>query len=278
MKDQLLLPAILDHLLSLNRFNNQQFFLRDFEHSINNSINSIKLGSMLVGHYLQDIQGLVDELHDDPEIVSSAFMKQCDTILMSMSHVVQGISNATLKIDQIVPHLTEFTGQNTCAKKTSVDFNHLVSQCSTMTRNQTNNYTDNFRLDLNDSPVVLPDCAEQMTQVILNLMMNALLSLPDRSCEVVVSTACDYEAGRVLFSIRDEGVGISASVLPYIVEPFFTTWQMHGCVGIGLTVSDRIIRNHGGELSISSEPDKGTTVRVSLPHCKSVNRESHYVC
>lgn len=278
MKNQHLFPDMLDHLLSLNRFNNQQFFLRGFEHSFNNSINSIQLGSMLVGHYLQDIQGLVEDLHDDPELIRSVFKNQCDTILTTMSHVVQGISNATLKLDQFVPHLAEFSGQNTSTKNTSVDFNILVSQCSAMTRHQTNNYTDNFRLDLKDAPAVLSDCAGQMTQVILNLMMNALLSLPDRSCKIVVSTACDYEAGRVLFSIRDEGVGISDSVLPNIVEPFFTTWQTHGCVGIGLTVSDRIVRNHGGEMSISSEPDKGTTVRVSLPHCKSVNRESPHVC
>lgn len=278
MNDQLLKPPMFDHLLNLNRFNNQLFFLRGFGHTFNNSLNSIQLGSTLIGHYIHDIQDLVEELHDDPGLVRNVFKNQCDSILTTMLHVVQGINESTLKLDQFVSHLTEFTGQHTSAKKTSVDFNQLVLQCSTMTYHQTNNFTHNFRLDLNDAPTVLPDCAGQMSQVILNLIRNALLSLADRSCEVVVSTSCDYETDRVLLCIRDEGVGIPASVLPHIVEPFFTTWQERGCAGIGLTVSERIIRNHGGELSISSEPDKGTTVQVSLPLGKQAYRECTHAC
>ncbi|OGU17852.1 MAG: hypothetical protein A2076_15065 [Geobacteraceae bacterium GWC2_53_11] len=278
MNDQLLQPAMFDHLLNLNRFNNQRFFLRGLGHTFNNSINSIQLGSTLVGHYLHDIQGLVEELHDDPELICGDFKNQCDTILTTMSHVVQGISESTLKLDQFVSHLAEFSGLASATDKTSVDLNQLVSQCCVMTHHQATNFTNNFQLNLNDAPTVSPDCATQMTQVILNLLMNALLSLPDRSCEIVVSTSCDYETDRVLLCISDEGVGIPASVLPHISEPFFTTWQDHGCAGIGLTVSDRIIRNHGGDLSILSEHGKGTTVRVSLPHGKPVNRESQHAC
>lgn len=278
MNDQLLHPALFDHLMNLNRFNNQRFFLRGFGHTFNNSINSIQLGSTLVGHYLQDIQGLVEELHDDPELERGIFKNQCDTILSTMTHVVQGISESTLKLDRFVSHLAEFCGLTTGTDKSSFDLNQLVSQCCAMTHHQVSNFTNNFQLSLNDAPTVSPDCATQMTQVILNLLMNALLSLPDRSCEIVVSTSCDYETDRVLLCISDKGVGIPASDLPHITDPFFTTWQVHGCAGIGLTVSDRIIRNHGGDLSILSEPGKGTTVRVSLPHVKPVNRESQHAC
>ena len=134
-----------------------------------------------------------------------------------------------------------------------------------MIQHQITNFTNHFRLDLKDTSVVLSGSAQLISQVILNLLMNALLSLPDRSCEVVISTSCDHEAGQVMMCIRDEGIGISNDLFPHIVKPFFTTWQEHGCVGLGLTVADRIIRNHGGELSIDSEPGKGTTVCVLLP-------------
>lgn len=280
MNDQFLQPAMFGHLLNLNRFNNQLFFMRGFGHTFNNSINSIQLGSTLLGHYLQDFQTLIGELQNETGSPSGTFQNECSGILTTMTQVVQGISDSTLNLDQFVSHLAELTGQHSRVRSgcSRVDLNQLVTLCSTMIRHQTVQYTHNFRLDLNDAPAIWPDCAVQITQVMLNLMMNALLSLPDKSREIVVSTSCDHDVDRAIFLIRDEGIGISESVLPRIIEPFFTTWHEQGCAGLGLTVADRIIRNHGGELSIISEQDQGTTVRVSIPLCEHANQESPYVC
>ena len=134
-----------------------------------------------------------------------------------------------------------------------------------MAEHQISLHTDSFTLDLEPNLPVLPGNAEQMLQVVLNLLMNALLSLNDRSCAVIFTTSFDPATGSVSMCVQDEGVGIPIDIFPTVLEPFFTTWQAHGCMGLGLTVADRIIRNHGGELFIDSEPGKGTSVIVSLP-------------
>lgn len=266
-----------EHLLRLNRLNNQVFFLREFGHSLNNSINTIQLGGKLLNHYVQDINDLFDELNDDPERPPADFHTSCFSILSSMPQVIQGICDAALRLDHSASSLSKYTGQRPVAAGSIVDINHLVSLSSAMIQHQITCYTNHFRLDLNGSPAVFSGSSEQLSQVIFNLLMNALLSLPDKSCEVDISTSCDYEKGKVLICIRDEGTGMSNDLLPRIVEPFFSTWQEHGCVGIGLTVADHVIRNHGGELSINSEPGKGTTVRVILPYCSSDTLECNHV-
>jgi signal transduction histidine kinase len=266
-----------EHLLRLNQINNQVFFLNGFGHAFNNSINSIHLGSTLLNNYVQDINALIDELNDEPERVPAGFKKSCCSILTTMPQVIQGISDSTSRLKQFVSHFSEFTGQSPAVTGSTVDINPLVTLCSSMIQHQITNYTNCFSLDLKDAPAVLSGNAGLISQVILNLLMNALLSLPDRSCAVDVATSCDHEAGRIMICIQDEGIGIPDNFLSHIVEPFFTTWQKHGCVGLGLTVADRVIRNHGGELSIYSETGKGTRVCVMLPLSTPDKRESLHV-
>jgi signal transduction histidine kinase len=273
IKEQQTIFDVFEHLLRLNKFNNQVFFLNGFGHTFKNSINSILLGSTLLNLYVQDINALFDELNDEPEGVSADFIQACCSILGTMPQVIKGISNSTLKLEQSVSYLSELSGQSSASASSTVDINPLVTRCSTMIQHQIDNYTNRFRLDLKGTPAVLSGSAELLSQVILNLLMNALLSLPDRTCAVVISTSCDPATGQTLICVRDEGIGISDDYFPHIVKPFFTTWQERGCVGLGLTVADRVVRNYGGELSIDSEVGKGTNVSVMLPLCSPNKRE-----
>jgi C4-dicarboxylate-specific signal transduction histidine kinase len=140
-----------------------------------------------------------------------------------------------------------------------------------MIHKQISVYTHTFHLDLEQNLPILHGNTEHMLQVIFNLLMNALVSLPDRACAVVLSTSYNRTTDRVQMRVQDEGVGIPLNILPSILEPYFSAWSEEGCLGIGLTVADQIIRRHGGALVIDSEPGKGTSVLVSLP---LINKEA----
>jgi signal transduction histidine kinase len=60
-------------------------------------------------------------------------------------------------------------------------------------------------------------------------------------------------------------MGIPADILPHIGEPFFTTKHDFGSLGLGLSISSRIVKEHGGILNFTSEQGKGTTVEIVLP-------------
>ncbi|MFJ7725057.1 ATP-binding protein [Neobacillus sp. NPDC097160] len=106
------------------------------------------------------------------------------------------------------------------------------------------------------------DCDEkQLKQVFLNLIKNAIESMPEGGrIQVLVKV---IEGQNMNVSIQDEGYGISDENILNLGEPFFTT-KKDG-TGLGLMVSNQIIKDHSGELKIESEIGKGTKVNVSLP-------------
>ena len=99
----------------------------------------------------------------------------------------------------------------------------------------------------------------------VNLVMNAIQALPDETRGIEVSTRVDRETGRVEVRVRDEGVGMSPEVMKHIAEPFFSTKLDAGGLGLGLSISASIVRDHHGTLDFQSEVGKGTTARLSFP-------------
>jgi len=148
----------------------------------------------------------------------------------------------------------------------------------------------------------LPPCQtdmRQLKQVFLNLFKNALEAMPDGGLLTVTVQAAgkdEWESGRVgereketsvshspilpfphsssspespqsvIVQISDTGVGIAEDDLAHIFEPFYSTKP--GGMGLGLPISQRIIQNHGGSISVSSQLGAGTTFTITLPSAR----------
>jgi two-component system sensor histidine kinase HydH len=102
---------------------------------------------------------------------------------------------------------------------------------------------------------------EQIYQVALNLLVNAVQLSPSGG-EVVLGLL-PSEGRCVGFEVRDQGPGIAEELREKIFQPFFT--RREGGVGLGLTLVQRVVREHGGRLSVESEVGKGSVFRVELP-------------
>lgn len=101
---------------------------------------------------------------------------------------------------------------------------------------------------------------ELLTQVLLNLVINAIQAMPEGGEVVLVAKP---RGGRVLMQVRDQGGGIGAQDRDRIFDPFFTTKETG--TGLGLSVAHQIVEQHGGILSAEANPDRGTTFSVLLP-------------
>jgi signal transduction histidine kinase len=104
----------------------------------------------------------------------------------------------------------------------------------------------------------------QLSQVFVNLLINAAQALPDTGGEIRVATR-RHSPSMVRVEVQDTGCGIPAENLERIFEPFFTTKPVGEGTGLGLSISHDIIRGLGGQLSVSSTPGMGTTFRILLP-------------
>jgi signal transduction histidine kinase len=118
-----------------------------------------------------------------------------------------------------------------------------------------------------DLPLVMVD-AEQIKQVLLNILLNAVQAIPGQGqiwVETRVVQAIREEASErfVQIEVRDTGVGIPKENLDRVFDPFFST-RPDGS-GLGLAISYQIIHEHGGFIDLESEEGKGTSFRVHLP-------------
>lgn len=110
-----------------------------------------------------------------------------------------------------------------------------------------------------DSPAVLAD-PNQMKQVFFNIIRNALQAMPQGGLLKITLRETDRH---VTISFRDSGPGIAPEQISYLFEPFSSS-KADG-TGLGLMIVHRIVRDHGGQIEVHSEPNKGTTFTVCLP-------------
>jgi two-component system NtrC family sensor kinase len=123
-------------------------------------------------------------------------------------------------------------------------------------------------------PAMLGD-ADQLTQVLINLIGNAADAMPDGG-RLVVSTDVRVESDAVVLTVSDTGAGMSEEQLPHIFEAFYTTKPEGKGTGLGLSVTAGIVKSHSGTIEVESEPGRGTTMRVCLP-LSSVHEPTHEV-
>jgi signal transduction histidine kinase len=105
---------------------------------------------------------------------------------------------------------------------------------------------------------------DQITQVLINIVINAASAIPETGGTITVSTDI-VDNNNISIEITDSGVGISAENQKRIFEPFFSTKTDGDGTGLGLTVSYGIIQSHGGTIRCKSQIDKGTTFQITLP-------------
>ncbi len=146
-------------------------------------------------------------------------------------------------------------------EKSTVDINRIVRETVDQFTQQLEE--GNIRLEMSvqeDLPHIQAD-GEMMKQVVLNLVKNAIEAMESKEEGILsIETTCDGDHVRI--DVADTGVGMAEDVRENLFSPFFTT-KVAG-VGLGLSVSQRIVRQHGGEMKVDSELGGGAHFTVSL--------------
>ncbi len=111
-------------------------------------------------------------------------------------------------------------------------------------------------------PMLLDE--KKIRQVLINLLMNAGHAVGKKG-SIGLSTEYNGHDNKVAIKVSDTGYGVKKKDLPRIFDPFFTTKPTGEGTGLGLSVSYGIVKSHGGDILVESEPGKGTQFTVLLP-------------
>ena len=170
------------------------------------------------------------------------------------------IRDGLQRIERTVANLLNFSRQRGInPEPTSI--NHNLRHVAELVGYQTRKANVEIRFDLDPAePQVLGD-HNQMEQVFLNLMLNAIQAMPEGGTLTLRSR---LSAGKAVAEVVDTGVGIPAEIRERIFDPFFTTREVGEGTGLGLAVSDSIVAAHGGTVRLDSVVGRGSAFRVIL--------------
>jgi PAS domain S-box-containing protein len=168
------------------------------------------------------------------------------------------------KIARIFSDLCDFARLGPPVSSAMLDVNLAVQKAATLTERLLEREGLRFSLALEPSLPRFRGNGARLQQTLVHLLINAGQATPSGGGPVRVQTRFDSGANRIVIEIEDFGEGMGVETLRRAKEPFFTTRRASGAVGLGLSIAERCIRDHGGELELLSAPGMGTTVRIGL--------------
>ena len=195
--------------------------------------------------------------------------KKCSSLPASARDDIEKIERASLQARDIIQKLLVFARQRP-PKKTQVDLNQVVqdglfffeARCA-------KEGVELIRRLSPGLPEITADPA-QLSQVLVNLVVNALQSIPGSGRITVETRFCDNS---VCLIVADTGIGMSKQILEKIFVPFFTTKDVGRGTGLGLPVVHGIVTAHGGSINVESEEGRGTCFEIRLPVGRLGNAE-----
>ena len=141
------------------------------------------------------------------------------------------------------------------------DVSSIVEETLQLLRPHIENQIIVIEKEFQSLPIILMD-REQMKQVFLNLLLNAIQAMPGGG-HLTLRGQNSEDGQWIHISIQDSGIGISSENINKLFDPFFSTKE--GGIGLGLSITHRIIDQHHGKIEVESAPGKGTLFTICLP-------------
>jgi signal transduction histidine kinase len=228
-------------------------------HEINNPVAAVAWAAEALEMRLHEL------IHDPPATDD----EDPDSDVAVARHYLRSIQEEAFRCKGITDRLLDFSRMGDMEKQ-DTDIADLVEGVIDMVRHLGKYREKNIQFQ-SAGPVIAPVNSQEIKQVVLNLITNALDSI-DVGGTVTIGVSQTGE--RAELTVRDDGCGMTEEVLQHLFEPFYTRRRDGQGTGLGLSITSRIVQDHGGEIvPYSAGPGRGSQFRVTLPLIASHEEE-----
>ncbi|HSE84056.1 MAG TPA: ATP-binding protein [Thermodesulfobacteriota bacterium] len=226
-------------------------------------IASEKLASLgkLSAGVAHEIGNPLSAIRSYAEVLKKGYILQDE----KRTQFLTGIEKEVGRIDLIIRSLLNYSRLKNFELK-RVDVNEVIKDTLEVVKNQGLLKKIDLMIELSPEPTSVKADPNQLSQVLINLILNAKDAIVQDGMDGVISISSrKFPNDKIEIEVKDNGAGISNGIKDKIFDPFFTTKDPGKGTGLGLSVSQRIVQTFGGEISVESEPGQGSSFKITLP-------------
>lgn len=231
--------------------------------------------SLLLAQRLSSMGTLASGIAHEINNPLSGLMNAVDTLRRSnpspekRKEYLALIEDGLERIQQIVNQVLEFSPSRNQVEIEQISLNEMLSKSMDLVQYRTRNSNIKFETDFPDVTVDVEGGPSELQQAFMNLLSNAL-----EACEeaeqpeihtITVRLEKRNEKNQAFIEIDDTGIGMTDEQQEKAFDLFYSSRKSEEGSGLGLSISHQIIRNHGGSMTLTSNPGEGTTVEIRLP-------------
>jgi signal transduction histidine kinase len=230
-----------------------------------------EIASQLAARMAHEIKNPLNSLGLIADHIGDRFAPQQEIDRTKFRELLENMKSELARLNQIVEGFLRFARPTVLSKKPT-DISDLIGDALNLLQPEADRQGVRIQTKLATGAAKVSADYSQMRQALLNLIINALQAMPDGGQVEVLASADSPESVEVI--IRDTGCGIAPEHLSKLFDPYFTT-KVRG-FGLGLSIVERIVQEHGGSIVVKSQPGKGASFIITLPTC--MTSESTEVC
>lgn len=233
-------------------------------HELNNPVGFVYSNMATLREYVDKLHAII-EAAGRGDVEKAKTEQDYEFIAQDLPKLIASSEEGARRMRDIVVKLRNFSRLDE-AKLKRVDLREGIESTIALLQGELKNRV-HLHTDFGEVPDVL--CyASQLNQVFMNILSNASQAIGERG-EIWVKVATHMAEANgpamVRVSIRDSGPGMKREVVEKIFDPFFTTKSVGQGTGLGLSISYEIVKKHGGEIVVKSEPGKGAEFIIDIP-------------
>jgi signal transduction histidine kinase len=255
---------IMAKLIQTNRMTSLGLLISSIAHNINTPNGAIKLAAQHLAGSWKDALPILEQVTKEEGDFTVGGMP-FGVAKGEIRGATESILNNADRVERVIQDLRAYNLGERNEFSPGVSANRVVEEALTIIR------AHGRQGEISITPSLAPNLPDitgnqyQLEQVVVNLLLNAMQAMPNCMGAITIRTEYSAESAEVRIIVTDQGEGIPPEVMKHLFEAFFSTRIDKGGSGLGLYISNFIISEHKGRLTVDSDTVNGTVATVHLP-------------